>query len=134
MNTSNADEDDVPLLQTSELSKIHEFKTVWCCMIVMILISMSYAFSEAPLYRLYESNICKRYWLEHDYTVIDSQGNVPEEKCKLSSIQRDLAMIQTNQVFYNTIACTTLPMLGLQFIIVLIQIRRTIWFAHCPDW
>jgi len=113
MSEGNVNEQDLPLLESSENSTTHELPTVWCCMLVMVLISMSYAFSEAPLYRLYESRICVGYWLEHDSTVIDSHGNVPEDKCKLPFIQTDLAMFQSNQVLYNTITCTTVLQLRL---------------------
>jgi hypothetical protein len=78
---------------------------VFCCLLVMILISASYAFTEAPLYRLYESVLCREYYKEHDTFMIDYHGEIPEEKCKLTSIQQDLSMITSKQVQINLFPC-----------------------------
>jgi hypothetical protein len=71
----------------------------------MALISTSYAFAEAPLYRLYESVICKEHYRPHDPAVIGHDGAIPEEECKLDPIQQDLAMIVAKQVQINGWAC-----------------------------
>ena len=84
-----------------------KFRIVWCCMVVEILIAMYYAFSEAPLYRLYESVICEDYYSAHDPLVIEPGGGVPEEKCKLDPVQMDLTIIQSNQALFNLISCTS---------------------------
>ena len=71
----------------------------------MALISTSYAFAEAPLYRLYESVICKEYYQPHDRTVIGHDDAIPEEKCKINPIQQNLAMVVANQVQINGWTC-----------------------------
>jgi hypothetical protein len=78
---------------------------VCCCLLVMVLISASYAFTEAPLYRLYESVLCREYYKEHDTFMVDYHGEIPEEKCKLPSIQQDLSMITSKQVQINLLPC-----------------------------
>jgi hypothetical protein len=79
--------------------------TVLYCFVIMILVSTSYAIAEAPLYRLYESVICTKYYREHDPSVIGKDGTVPEAMCKLDSIQQALAIILTKQVQFNFWAC-----------------------------
>jgi len=64
---------------------------VCCCLLVMVLISASYAFTEAPLYRLYESVLCREYYKEHDTFMVDYHGEIPEEKCN------DYFQTSTNQ-------------------------------------
>jgi hypothetical protein len=78
---------------------------VFCCLLIMVLVSASYAFTEAPLYRLYESVLCREYYKEHDTFMIDYHREIPEEKCKLPSIQQDLSMITSKQVLINLLPC-----------------------------
>jgi hypothetical protein len=111
MVTDNgASSEDDPLLNPRPLhlpdaSRDQATKTVFWGLLVMAFISMSYSFIEAPLYRLYETNLCKRYYREHNPLVIGLDAEIPEEKCKLDSIQQDLAILLTKQVQINLWAC-----------------------------
>ena len=80
-------------------------RTVLWSLAVVAFISMSYAFIEAPGYRLYETVICKRYYRKHDPSAIGSGGVIPEEKCKIDSIQQELAMLLAKQGRINLLAC-----------------------------
>ena len=111
MVTDNgASGEDDPLLNSrplhlSDASRNLATKTVFWGLLVMAFISISYSFIEAPLYRLYETSLCKRYYREHDPLVIRQGVEIPEELCKLDSIQQDLAILLTKQVQFNLWAC-----------------------------
>jgi hypothetical protein len=80
--------------------------TVLWSLVAVVFISMSYAFIEAPGYRLYEVVICKRYYREHVPSVIGSGDDIPEENCKIDSIQQELAILLAKQTQINLWACT----------------------------
>lgn len=84
-------------------------KAVPYCLLIMVLISTSYAFTEAPLYSLYESVICKDYYRKHDLSVSSNNGKIPEGNCKLRPIQQELSMVVTKQVQANLSACECEP-------------------------
>jgi hypothetical protein len=80
-------------------------KTVFCGLLAIAFISISYAFIEAPLYRLYEVALCKGYYREHNPSVVEPGGQIPEEKCKVVSIQQDLAILLTTQAQIDFCTC-----------------------------
>jgi hypothetical protein len=47
-----------------------------------------------PEVRLYELLVCRRYFLEHDPSKIDKDGNVEEGYCKLDVIQGELSVLR----------------------------------------
>jgi hypothetical protein len=89
----------------SSPAKDQTTKTVLYCLVTVAFISISYAFIEAPMYRLYESVICERYYKEHDPSVIGPAGRIPEQRCKIDSIQQELAVLLTKQAQANLCAC-----------------------------
>jgi hypothetical protein len=108
------DQDDQPLLPSANSTPLDTTwkrvpTTVLYCFAIMVLIATSYAFAEAPLYRLYESVICKRYYRKHNPSVIGHDGTIPEAMCKIDLIQQELAMVLTKQVQLNFWACQFPP-------------------------
>jgi hypothetical protein len=75
------------------------------CLLIMVLISAFYAFTEAPSIRLYESVLCREYYKEQDPFLIGYGGEIPEEKCKNGFIQQNLSMVTSKQVRFNAVAC-----------------------------
>jgi MFS family permease len=49
--------------------------------------------AEPPKTRVYESNICIRYYQRVDPSKIQADGTVPEALCKVDEVQQQLAMI-----------------------------------------
>jgi hypothetical protein len=73
------------------------------CIVILVLVSVSNSLMAAPLERLYESVICKKYYMSHDPSKIGRDGTVQEEKCKCASIQGDLGIFLTRQMLINII-------------------------------
>jgi hypothetical protein len=94
-----------PRPTASSTAKDQTTKTVLYCLVTVVFISMSYAFIEAPMYRLYESVICERYYKEHGPSVIGPADRIPEQRCKIDSIQQELAVLLTQQAQANLCAC-----------------------------
>lgn len=69
----------------------------------ILLVSLAFTFvtivdvgaflAEPPKTRVFEANICRRYYLENDPSKIGSDGFVPEGLCKIDPVQQQLAMI-----------------------------------------
>ncbi|KAF4551452.1 MFS efflux pump-like protein [Elsinoe fawcettii] len=47
-----------------------------------------------PSMRLYELGLCRRYYQQHDPSLISPDGHVAEQYCKISSIQEDLSALK----------------------------------------
>ena len=62
--------------------------------IVVIILDVGSALSFAPMQRLLESSICRSYYLEHDPSMVSSDGSVDEKFCKVRQVQTELAMIR----------------------------------------
>ena len=57
------------------------------------VINLSIRLLNLPLNRIMELRYCRDYYLEHDPSVIDSNGEVEESLCKVSEIQQKLAWL-----------------------------------------
>jgi len=47
-----------------------------------------------PLNRVIELRYCQEYYWQHDPSMIDPNGSIPEKLCKLNGIQQQLAWLQ----------------------------------------
>ncbi len=54
----------------------------------------------APEIRLYELQVCRRYYQTHNQSFIDSHGFVDEKYCKLEFLQGELSMLQAWLLFW----------------------------------
>jgi MFS family permease len=73
-------------------------KKPWVLLIVLIFIMIAFIdvgayLAEAPLTRLYEANLCLKYYREQDPSVIPGDGSIPEKLCKVDIVQQRLASI-----------------------------------------
>lgn len=48
---------------------------------------------ELPISRAIELRYCQKYYLIHDPTQIDDNGNISERLCKVDPVQRDLGWL-----------------------------------------
>lgn len=64
----------------------------------------------APRLRLSESVICTRYYLRHDPSLVGRDGSVPEQFCKVDSVQNELATFMGWQLFFDSIPAVLLPL------------------------
>ena len=47
-----------------------------------------------PLNRVIERRLCHDYYIQHDNSLIGSDGTIPEKLCKIDEVQKSLAAIQ----------------------------------------
>ena len=65
------------------------------CTGILLAVNLAFFTKAAPTLRLVELSVCREHYLKHDAGVIDSRGYVPEELCKLDSVQRKVAWLFT---------------------------------------
>lgn len=70
------------------------FRTIWTLLILLALQNMAIKLMNLPLNRVIELRYCQQYYLQHDASQIGPGGSIPEELCKLDSIQQKLAWMQ----------------------------------------
>jgi hypothetical protein len=63
-------------------------------LILMVLANLAWSLYQLPLNRVVERRLCREYYLETDPSKIGEDGSVPEELCKLDSIQQGLGWTQ----------------------------------------
>jgi hypothetical protein len=61
---------------------------------LMLLINLSASLYQLPLNRVIERQLCREYFATHDPGVVDHDGGVDEQLCKVGEIQQELAWIQ----------------------------------------
>lgn len=61
--------------------------------LVFVIMNLGAFLIDAPKTRVFEANVCLRYYQRHDPSNIGSDGTVPEAECKIDAVQQELAMI-----------------------------------------
>lgn len=56
-----------------------------------------------PQTRVFETNLCYKYYLDQDPLVIGGDGTIPEELCKVDTVQQRLASIFGWQETFNAL-------------------------------
>jgi hypothetical protein len=63
-------------------------------LVILGLQTLAIRLMNLPLNRVIELRYCRAYYQAHDPSVLDPDGNVSEELCKLDTIQQNLAWLQ----------------------------------------
>ncbi|KAF1968015.1 MFS transporter-like protein [Bimuria novae-zelandiae CBS 107.79] len=76
----------------------HTKKKPWVLLTAMVFVLITIVdagafLAEPPKTRVFEANLCLRYYEENDPSKIDKNGSVPEALCKIDEVQQKLAMI-----------------------------------------
>ncbi|USP74907.1 hypothetical protein yc1106_02181 [Curvularia clavata] len=70
---------------------------------IIALIDVGAYLADAPQTRLFEANLCYKYYLQEDPSVIRGDGTIPEELCKVDVVQQGLASIFGWQEMFNAL-------------------------------
>jgi hypothetical protein len=65
----------------------------YACQAFKLSIYLAGALTITPLQRIFEANICRTYYQEHNVAVIDRQDSVPESLCKIDAVQQRVSEI-----------------------------------------
>jgi hypothetical protein len=65
----------------------------YACQAFKLSIYLAGALTATPLQRIFEGNICRTYYQEHNAAVIDLQDSVPESLCKIDAVQQRVSEI-----------------------------------------
>ncbi|KAH7115880.1 MFS transporter-like protein, partial [Dendryphion nanum] len=109
-------EEDAPLLSPIDANSYppiqdsapRKQRKPWVLLIVLAfflitIIDIGAFLAEAPKTRVYEANLCVRYYQERDPSKIQPDGTVKEELCKEDAIQSKMAMIFGWQDMFDAI-------------------------------
>lgn len=66
---------------------------VWPLLALLLAVQLSWSLYQLPVNRVIERRLCRGYYRAHDPTVINPDGGVDEELCKVNEIQQHLAWI-----------------------------------------
>lgn len=61
---------------------------------LLLLVNLAASLYQLPLNRVIERRLCREYYAEHDPTVIQHDGSIREELCKIDVVQQGLGWIQ----------------------------------------
>ncbi|KAE9979927.1 hypothetical protein BLS_009348 [Venturia inaequalis] len=70
------------------------FRTICTLLILLALQNMAIKLMNLPLNRVIELRYCQQYYLQHDPSQLEPGGSIPEQLCKLDSVQQRLAWMQ----------------------------------------
>lgn len=80
-----------------------QFRATLLCFVIIVTVDMAGYLSSAPQVRLFESIVCLDYYRENDPSLVGGDGSVPEELCKVDSVQREIAMLNGMQTLFSNI-------------------------------
>jgi hypothetical protein len=86
-------EGDVGELDVKPARTVMAKKSIAALLGLLLLVNLSSSIYQIPLNRVIERRLCNDYYAIHDPTAFEPDGSVKEEKCKIDSIQQDLAWI-----------------------------------------
>lgn len=66
---------------------------VFLVFVLVTIVDVGAFLAEPPKTRVFEANLCLRYYEEYDPSKIEKDGSVPEALCKIDQVQQKLAMI-----------------------------------------
>ncbi|KZM19038.1 uncharacterized protein EKO05_0001168 [Ascochyta rabiei] len=103
---ASSEEEGLPFL--AHTTAVGEKKKPWVIMVVLAfalvaIIDMGAFLAEAPRTRVYEANICLRYYRENDPSVVGVDGAILEKLCKVDAVQQEMAMIFGWQEMFDAI-------------------------------
>jgi hypothetical protein len=116
--TMSAHVETTPLLSTSpdqikSHSKTrhpwHWIRIVGLCVAIAIFFDIGDYLILAPRVRLYESITCTQHYLIYDPSILDQDGSIPEQLCKIDVIQDKVAKIFGLQLFFDSLPSILLP-------------------------
>jgi hypothetical protein len=108
-NMSAADSESAPLLRSEESSPAErrpsessgdtkwDKTAIWTAVLtttVLVLFAFADLLKYVSTIRLLELGLCREYYLENDPSLVDDNGNVSEDVCKLPEIQQSLAHLR----------------------------------------
>lgn len=70
---------------------------------IIALIDVGAYLADAPQTRIFEANLCYKYYLQEDPSVIRGDATIPEELCKVDVVQQRLASIFGWQEMFNAL-------------------------------
>lgn len=80
--------------QSSLQRHLSKWWTVYVCAVLIITLDVPSFMSEGPELRMLELAVCRDFYAAHDLSVIDDNGNVAEQRCKIPEIQSALAKLR----------------------------------------
>jgi len=95
----DADFNELPTAPTPK-KKLSWILLVSLVVLCIAVLDVGAFLAEPPKTRVYESNLCIRYYQEVDPSKIQADGTVPEALCKVDEVQQKMAMV--GRPGYNT--------------------------------
>lgn len=65
----------------------------YTCQAFKLSIYLARSLTATPLQRIFEANICRTYYQEHNATVTDLHNSVSESLCKIDPVQQQVSEI-----------------------------------------
>lgn len=80
--------------QTALHKHFSDWKTIYLVSLFILVVDFPAFMRITPKLRMYELALCRDYYSREDPTIIAPDGSIEEEYCKLTVIQRELAMMR----------------------------------------
>ncbi|KAF1921335.1 major facilitator superfamily domain-containing protein [Ampelomyces quisqualis] len=76
---------------------------VWIVFLLIALTSLANRLLNLPLNRIIEARCCRQHYLQHNPSLIDAGGEVPERLCKIRPVQERLVWLETALFLFITV-------------------------------
>jgi hypothetical protein len=82
-------------------SHLRRYATVYLCGLFILVVDVPGYMAEVNRVRMYELAVCRDWYSHANKTVIDPNGNIPEELCKIPAVQSELATFSGLQMMLD---------------------------------
>ena len=86
--------DEQPSKETSAVQDRLRIRVIVIIAILILCVETGMTMMSGPTTRIYEAIECLKYYQRHDPSKIGSDGKIPEDMCKLESIQGEVAIVK----------------------------------------
>ena len=66
------------------------------CFLVIFANAWLATLMSSPVLRVFEASACRDYYLEHDPSMVNPDGNVTEKFCKIAAVQEEVIFLNTS--------------------------------------
>lgn len=74
-------------------------RTVYACLVLRVTDALGNALMSTPFLQLLELDACRKYYREHNDSIVPPDGDVSDRLCKAASVQSNIAYLNgTNSI------------------------------------
>lgn len=102
------DDDNHDAREPAVISQKLKWRLLITLFFIVVAVDMGIGMSDNPMFRIFESITCRKYYIQQDPGRIEADGQVKEEFCKVTEVQSEVAAVKGYFELFEGILCMLL--------------------------